>query len=95
MSEHALIVVSSPEGKDLTQYILTDVSRTRLKDGMLGSQLAWGLDIENADQVEELFSIGRTETTGLAGLHHIVTLKWCACTDPTSHKRDDAAQLGL
>jgi hypothetical protein len=93
MAQHA-IILSTATGGGSTQYILTDVSKARLKNGMLGSQLAWGLDIVNEGQVEELFSAGTTETTGLAGMKSTVTLEWCGCQAPASHKRSDAAQLG-
>lgn len=92
MSEHAIILLESESGGS-TQYVLNDVSRSALKERMLGSQLAWGLDIENADQVDELCSKGRTETANLVGQKQAVVLQWCDCSDAASHRRDDAADL--
>ena len=93
--EHAIILVSNESSGGSTQYILTDVSRSELKDRMLGSQLARGLDIQSGSQVDELFSQGKTETTSVVGQRQTVTIDWCTCDDPASHKRSEAAQLGL
>jgi hypothetical protein len=93
MPEHAIIFVTGESGGS-SQYLLPDGSRTELKDGMLGSELAWGLGIQTADQVDELFEKGRTATTGLGGTNQTVTLEWCDCNNPDSHRREGAAQLG-
>ena len=86
-AEHAIIWCGE------SQYILTDISRSGLKEKILGSQLAWILDINTAGQVDELCSKGKTEITQM-GVKKEVTLRWCDCTNPASHKRPGVTSLG-
>jgi hypothetical protein len=69
-----------------TRFILTDVSEAGLKERLLGSELALGLDIKSATQVDELLSRGTTHTVGVMGMEQTVTITWCTCADPGSHK---------
>lgn len=92
--QHAIVLMLDESSGGSTQYILTDVSRPDLEQKMLGSQLAVMLDIKTADQVRELLSQGTTVTTGAMGRKQTITIEFCACDDPGSHKRSGAAQLG-
>ncbi|MGB4592907.1 MAG: hypothetical protein WBI63_03920 [Coriobacteriia bacterium] len=93
--QHAIVLLTNDSSGGSTQYILTDITRLELEQGMRGSQLAMLLDIQNDDQVAELFSSGTTHTFGAMGRKQTVTIEWCTCDDPASHNRDRAAQLGL
>lgn len=93
--EHAIVLLRNESSGGTTQYILTDITRAELEQGMLGSQLAMLLDIKSDAQIAELFSAGTTQTTGAMGRRQVVTIEWCQCEDPSSHTRDRTAQLGL
>ena len=92
--QHAIVLMLDESSGGSTQYILTDVSKPDLEQKMLGSQLAVMLDIRTEDQVRELLAQGTTVTTGAMGRRQTITIEFCACDDPGSHKRSGAAQLG-
>ncbi|MHB1342060.1 MAG: DUF2510 domain-containing protein [Coriobacteriia bacterium] len=92
--EHAVVLLINQATGGSTQYILTDITRADLEEAMLGSQLAVMLDVRSAEQVDELLVQGRTQTSGAMGQRQTVTITWCTCDDPGSHRRAGAAQLG-
>lgn len=92
--EHAIIKLTSENGVETTRLVLTDTTRSMLEASALNSQLAFLLDLVTEEQVTQLCESGRTETTDSLGRRHTVTVEFCACRHPASHKRPGVTSLG-
>jgi hypothetical protein len=59
---------------------------------MIKENMAFVLDLKDP-QIDELLDKGEAHTTDMLGRERVVTLEFCECSDPESHRRSDAAQL--